>query len=438
MTEINKSKTCKPRILLVTAAIGKKANSGILAYDYYSAFKSNGYEIDILTEYKAEIPENHLYLFQKNSVYFQIKRIKNKIKSITNRFFRIFSNEISSENYYFFYKYESKPPIKPKLITNKIKKKYDLVLLVFWNSFIGAKAIESIFNKLKCPIFFISVDDSTITGGCHYVNDCIGYQRMCENCPASNGEDFPNQNMKLRKEIWGKVKPEIFTNNYCKEYYKKSTLFKNRNINILYPVVNENLFTPTSNQSTLRRKYGIDNNTFVMFFGAANVNEPRKGISYLYDALRKFYNIDNISTSNILILIAGNNDQIQDDKICFPYKKLGVLNMYELADVFALSDLYLSPSIMDAGPMMVNQSLSCGTPVVSFDIGVASDLIKDRGTGYCAKLKDSDDFAKGIKTIFDLDEIEKKIMNDSCRNIALETTSYNAIIDKIMKVYGSI
>ena len=61
----------------------------------------------------------------------------------------------------------------------------------------------------------------------------------------------------------------------------------------------------------------------------------------------------------------------------------------------AMSDVFLSPSIQDAGPMMLNQALMCGTPAVAFNIGVAYDIINDK-TGYLAKYRDSEDFCKGI------------------------------------------
>jgi glycosyltransferase involved in cell wall biosynthesis len=45
---------------------------------------------------------------------------------------------------------------------------------------------------------------------------------------------------------------------------------------------------------------------------------------------------------------------------------------------------------------MINESIMCGTPVVSFRMGVAEDLIINGETGYIVKLKNIRDLANGI------------------------------------------
>ena len=75
---------------------------------------------------------------------------------------------------------------------------------------------------------------------------------------------------------------------------------------------------------------------------------------------------------------------MKDDRI--------VALVYKAADVFAC------PSIDDFGPMMINESVICGTPVVAFRSGVAPDLIRSDSLGYLANKFDSDDFSKGLKT----------------------------------------
>ena len=58
-------------------------------------------------------------------------------------------------------------------------------------------------------------------------------------------------------------------------------------------------------------------------------------------------------------------------------------------------------SIEDSGPMMINESIMCGTPVVCFDMGVARDLVHTGRTGYRAALRDSSDLAFGIREVGD-------------------------------------
>ena len=85
---------------------------------------------------------------------------------------------------------------------------------------------------------------------------------------------------------------------------------------------------------------------------------------------------------------------------------------------------------------MVNQSLSCGTPVVAFEMGTALESIKGRPTGYCAKLKDSEDFAKGIDYLFRLTDSEREIICSNCRSFALNTFSYSARVNSVINIYN--
>ena len=50
--------------------------------------------------------------------------------------------------------------------------------------------------------------------------------------------------------------------------------------------------------------------------------------------------------------------------------------------------------IQDSGPMMIGDALACGTPVISFAIGLANDVIVN---GYNGKLVDTgDSFAMAL------------------------------------------
>lgn len=100
---------------------------------------------------------------------------------------------------------------------------------------------------------------------------------------------------------------------------------------------------------------------------------------------------------------------------------LGFVSKDELPEIYSMCDMYLCSSVNDAGPMMVNQSLCCGTPVVGFAMGACLDGVKDKGTGYCAKLKDSTDFAEGIYKMLNLDDTERQMMSENAESWLLIT-----------------
>lgn len=431
-----------PRILFISSH-ASLTGTRRLTYDFYLSFVKYGCQTDLMLKEEADIPEPHLFfisLKEKN-------RSNRKIKLFFNRFLLNIKKIVRlkllhmkpKQNYYFFYKDENHPPFNPDRIVEKIEAKYDLVIINSWEGFIGAKVIEKIYDKLHVPIFLLPPDFCAITGGCHYFNDCVKYQSGCHSCPATNGDDFPAFNAQERKRIWTKTNLVLLGNDYTESIIHKSYVYGNKKVIKRFPVINEDLFKPRNIQN-LRNEFDIDSSfKYIISFGAQSISDPRKGMIYLWEALNELYNIiGRDKRQEILLLIAGNASHLSKEKIPFPYKQLGYLNMEQLAKMYAVSNVFLSPSIIDAGPMMVNQALSCGTPVVSFAIGTALSVIMDKGTGYVAKTKNSVDFANGISTILELPNNEYEKMRQRCRNVALNTTSFKAAADPIIKAYRNL
>ena len=84
---------------------------------------------------------------------------------------------------------------------------------------------------------------------------------------------------------------------------------------------------------------------------------------------------------------------------------------------------------------MVNQSLSCGTPIISFNIGTAIDMVLEQDTGYCARLRDAADMAKGMMQLFSSTEERYQEICTNCRNIALERTTEASFVKTLQASY---
>ena len=154
-----------------------------------------------------------------------------------------------------------------------------------------------------------------------------------------------------------------------------------------------------------------------------------KSIQKVYDRIS-----DKFKQSTLLI-IAGRHNDLVTNNLPFDYKEFGFVNMETLAELYALADIYLSPSIVDPGPIMVNQALMCGTPVVSYSIGTALDVVKDRGTGYCAITGDYEDFARGILNYLLMSENELQAVSSWCREFSLEISSTCRKSHNVMYLY---
>lgn len=436
--ELGQNKDSMPSVLIITS-VDPTFSSGILAMDYYDAFKKQGYSCNILTKYPVKGNDAILSVYKSkrltvNDFFCKVFRY------VRQKLFKDVFPSGHKGGIGFFYKKETDPPVSVYKTMRVINKKYDFVLILFWQGLLSYRTIEAIYDKLEVPIFFLSVDYSPITGGCHFFGDCERYKIGCGCCPAwdsNDPTDFTHFNILYRQRVLDKVDPVILTNTYMNFFVKESYLFKGRKRASIFPIIDENLFC-IRDKREIRKRLGIPEDKFVLYLACQNLSDPRKGISYLLEAFCLLHSrLNNEEQESLFVIIAGKNTEQIISEIPFSSKSMGFVSFQELPLIASAADLYLSPSIHDAGPMMINQSLSCGVPVVAFEMGVALDVVKNQGTGYCAMMKDVFDFARGIESIFRMDKDTYQQMCKRCREVALMTTSCNVSIENIINIYNN-
>ncbi len=422
-----------PKILIISSCRLSQGPASI-AKQYYDAFCQYGYETDLLLKYpEPDFPEIK-YVVEEDywkSFWF---RVRNKYIKFKSRNWKIFNNQ-----YCFFYTKEKYPPIPSKIVISKIEKRYDLVLIVFWQGLLSFETIQKIYNKLHCQIHFTGVDYSQMSGGCHFTGSCNHYITGCGKCPALLSEDkndFTAWNVRYRKKVYDKVKPIVYGNQYMLQFYQRSFLLKDANCELLpSAIIDTDVFCPLA-PSKLKEKYGIPlSKKYILLFGCQDLGNPKKGITYLLESLSLLKQQMKDEEDSILIVMVGNGYEKIRDRIPFESIGFGYVDLNKLPEIYAISNCFICSSVDDAGPMMVNQSLCCGIPVVGFEMGAVLQVVKNRGTGVSVPLKDSKKLADGIYRILKMSEEEYTNMKRRCRDVALKTCSYKAIVDLFITAY---
>lgn len=425
----------KLNVLLISSESLSRRSSR-LALDQYLALKACGHEVDVLTKYDNSGNPDIIAVCGPEPVK---KRLSDRIRRKLDRIFR----PVPKPNkYYFFYTDELRPPVSVRKVLAKINKPYDLILVSFWQGLLSARTVFEIFRKTGCPVMFFAVDMSPMTGGCHYFWDCTRYQQECGCCPAIGSEspdDFTHFNIMYRREKFAGMRCAFLGNSYINGFARKSTALQGVLIERSTVIVNEKEFAP-SDKNEMRRQLGVaENKKFILFSGAEWLADSRKGMKFLIESLNRFYDtLTEKERGEILLLLAGNTTPQLSESIKMESRSLGFIEFEQLPRIYSAADVFLCPSIQDAGPMMVNQSLSCGTPVVAFEMGTALDVIKGHDTGYCARLGDADDFTRGIEYIYRLDDIRRAQISENCRAMALRTSSYESFCRNTVRIYRKL
>lgn len=432
----------KPKILLISSA-DPCIGAGVIVSNTFEAFLNQGYTIDVLTLYKCSAKPEFLFVYDKDSFSFKIKWFLRKAKTRIGWYVWSVCHSCRHKpkpGFHFFYRKEENPPIPVKDVLSKINKNYDLVFISFWQGMLSFYTVQRIYEKLHCKFRFGFVDYSPMAGGCHFTGDCERYQVGCGCCPAFNSKDpndFTHQNILFRKRVYDRIKPVITGNSYMFTFYDKSFLLKDVQRDRTFPVIDTNKFKPLD-KTVCRNKYGISEDIqFIILFGAQQIDNVRKGVEYLIEALHKFYErLNDIEKSRILVVAIGENFSKIQDNIKFKSKGLGFISFEDLPSVYSMADVFLCSSINDAGPMMVNQALCCGIPVVGFRMGACLDVIKDGITGYCVQLLDTDAYSNRIYQIWNRTEAEVAKMKENCIKHALITYSQEAMVDRVIKAFN--
>jgi glycosyltransferase involved in cell wall biosynthesis len=177
---------------------------------------------------------------------------------------------------------------------------------------------------------------------------------------------------------------------------KESSLVRSKPVFHIPNILDETLFKPID-KVIAKRLFNLKEDDLVIAFGAVSINSPYKGWEYLQQALENLKHDTTMKNIVVLIFGKGINRQIAK-KIPFRTKFTGYLkDEYSAVMVYNAADVFVTPSLADNLPTTVLESLSCGTPVVGFNVGGIPEMITHKKNGYLAQYKDADDLARGIR-----------------------------------------
>ncbi len=363
------------------------------------------------------------------------KRISDKINE-----FKEWMNPLQKDDKYSFHNLNEKGKhYSGSRILKSVPFKPDVILIFWVSGFVNAATIKELSTISGCKIFLLMTDNAPITGGCHYPWNCEGFHTDCTGCPAILNESrkkIASKNLSFKK-VNLPVNIELIAGSES-DYRRanKASLFKGKKIHKLVAPIDQNRFVP-GNKEAAKQYFGINPAQKIIFFGATSLNDPRKGVQYFLDALYILQQQSKSTATEVdfLILLAGKEGFEPFRNIGIPIKEVGYLNEENLIKAYQAADFAVSPSLEDSGPMMVNQCIMCGTPMLAFNTGVAMDLVKTGETGYIAKLFDAVDFAEGMKYLLLLNDEESKKMSFNCRSFALSNITPEIYAEKMISLF---
>lgn len=188
--------------------------------------------------------------------------------------------------------------------------------------------------------------------------------------------------------------------------------------------VDTQVFKPVSSEkkAILKKELGIPEGCFVIGsfqkdgVGWGHGMEPKmiKGPDVFINTIK------NISKDfNIFALLTGparGYVKNELEKLNIPYAHKFINNYPELNNYYRVLDAYLVASREEGGPKAILESMACGVPIVSTNVGMAEDVILDGINGYIAPVGNVEKISKIMSEL-----LGSEITRNRVRTNALST-----------------
>ena len=251
------------------------------------------------------------------------------------------------------------------------------------------------FKKSNIKLYWVFHDCWAFTGYCtHFTMDkCNKWIDNCNNCVQRKKFSwFFDRSSELyckKKELFSGLNLTIITPSVWLRNLVTKSFFNNYEIKVINNGIDLNVFCPRP--SDFRKKNGILKNQF-MLLGVSLGWSIQKGIDVFIELANR------LDVDKYKIVLVGTDDKL--DRI-LPKNIISIhrtQNQQQLAEIYSAADLYVNPTREENFPTVNIESISCGTPVITFNTGGSPEIIDES----CGKVVECDDIDGLESNIIDI------------------------------------
>lgn len=296
-------------------------------------------------------------------------------------------------------------------------------------------------QKLNKPIVWTLHDSWPFCGICHYFFECENYKKQCGSCPFLHSDD----NGDLSHRIWEKKKKLyegldlhiVSPSRWLADCARQSGLLGGFPVSVIPNCLDIDAFRPLEeHEISPRWKSLTKSDKPLLLFGAVNATtDVVKGYKHLLNALEILEQQGRANDFELIVF--GADKPLEGMPTSIPIHYVGyVSDTNELVSLYNLASVMVVPSLTENLSCAIMESLSCGTPVVAFNIGGNADMIEHQKNGYIAREKDDADLANGI--LWCLQHNEETDLSHNARQKVLDNYTSEKVCRQYVGLYQSV
>ncbi|MBI4445108.1 MAG: glycosyltransferase [Acidobacteria bacterium] len=293
-------------------------------------------------------------------------------------------------------------------------------------------------TQLK-PTIFTLHDMWGLTAHCAYPFECDRWKSGCGKCPHL--DTHPAVKRDATRLGW-KLKSRVYRNSQMVLVAPTRWLISQVAQGLLarFPAcwipngIETEIFKPLD-RDECRALLGLPTTKRILLFATAQLKDQRKGGDLLLRALQM---LPLRLLRETLLLRFGAKPQAAPTGLNMKTVDLGYLSYDRLkAMAYSAADVFVFPTRADNMPLVIQESLSCGTPVVSFRVGGVPEMVRHGQTGLLADPEDATGLAEQIQILLENRELREE-MGAQGRMVAVQEYPMHLCVERHLQLYRQL
>ncbi len=279
-----------------------------------------------------------------------------------------------------------------------------------------------------------------LTGHCSYSFDCARWESGCGRCPYPNtypaiSHDTTSLEIKLKRAVYSSSNIHIVAISSWMHSLLGRSILSKAPLYMIPNGIDTDSYVPLS-KGHCRQLLGIPISSYVLMFASVDLLDQRKGYDRILPAIHSLP--EEIKAKIFILTLGSTQENTASFTAPFPSLGLGFVDNDRLKSIaFSAADVFVFPSKADNLPLVLQESMSCGTPMIAYDVGGVSDIVRDGRTGLLANPGDCSSLTLALESLL-VNESLRLQMSNNCRSVAIDEFSLDLQADRYSALYSDI